>query len=129
MGEFREVYMQPGVFQAKRKNGEIYYRANITYLGKHISIGSYDTEEACNKAYLEAKALLSDPQIGILSFSVKKNILPFNKYVSLIANPPYMGRNNMNDTLTSYLDKKYKEAKQDLYASFMQLYYLKKNSE
>ena len=44
-----------------------------------------------------------------------------NKYVSLIANPPYMGRNNMNDTLTSYLDKKYKEAKQDLYASFMQM--------
>ncbi|MCR5416335.1 MAG: hypothetical protein K6E79_06040 [Pseudobutyrivibrio sp.] len=103
--------MQPGVFQAKRKNGEIYYRANITYLGKHISIGSYDTEEACNKAYLEAKALLSDPQIGILSFSVKKNILPFNKYVSLInyrdnhmyiKTPIYLQKNYFN----YYIDSK-----------------------
>ena len=42
-------------------------------------------------------------------------------YVSLIANPPYMGRNKMNDTLSLYLDSNYKEAKQDLYATFMQM--------
>ena len=44
-----------------------------------------------------------------------------NNYVTLIANPPYLGRNKMNDILSSYLDNYYKEAKQDLYAAFMQM--------
>ena len=43
------------------------------------------------------------------------------KYSSLVANPPYMGRGNMNQVLSSYLDKEYPEAKQDLYAAFMQM--------
>lgn len=42
-------------------------------------------------------------------------------YTSLIANPPYMGRGNMNGVLSSYLDRYYMDAKQDLYASFMQM--------
>ena len=43
------------------------------------------------------------------------------KYHALIANPPYMGRGSMNNTLTSYLDKNYSIAKQDLFAAFMQM--------
>lgn len=43
------------------------------------------------------------------------------KYSVLIANPPYMGRGNMNSTLTAYLDKNYPIAKQDLFATFMQM--------
>jgi hypothetical protein len=42
-------------------------------------------------------------------------------YAAMIANPPYMGRGNMNSTISSYLDKLYPTAKQDLFASFMQM--------
>ncbi len=42
-----------------------------------------------------------------------------DKYSSLVANPPYMGRGNMNVRLSSYLDREYTIAKQDLYAAFM----------
>ena len=31
----------PGVYQAKKKNGTIYYRSSLTYRAKHISLGSY----------------------------------------------------------------------------------------
>ena len=44
-----------------------------------------------------------------------------DKYAALVANPPYMGRGNMNSTLTAYLDKNYPIAKQDLFAAFMQM--------
>ena len=44
-----------------------------------------------------------------------------DKYSSLVANPPYMGRGNMNSVLSGYLDKNYSESKQDLYSSFMQM--------
>lgn len=43
------------------------------------------------------------------------------KYSVLVANPPYMGRNTMNNVLTKYLDKCYPATKQDLYSTFMQL--------
>ena len=43
------------------------------------------------------------------------------KYHTLIANPPYMGRNTMNTVLTEYLDSMYKVTKQDLYATFMDM--------
>ena len=42
-----------------------------------------------------------------------------NKYASLIANPPYMGRASMNATLANYLDSNYTDGKQDLFSSFM----------
>ena len=41
------------------------------------------------------------------------------KYSSLVANPPYMGRSNMNNYLAKYLEEKYPLAKYDLFASFM----------
>ena len=43
------------------------------------------------------------------------------KYSALVANPPYMGRGNMNQNLSSYLDRNYPDAKQDLYSTFMQM--------
>ncbi len=49
-----------GVYETKKKNGAPLYRASITYRGKHISLGSYPSEEAAHHAYLEAGALLAD---------------------------------------------------------------------
>ena len=48
-----------GAFKATKKDGSTYYRANITYKGKHISLGSYDKEKDAQGAYSEAKALIS----------------------------------------------------------------------
>ena len=30
-----------GIFRAVKKDGTVYYRASLTYRGKHISLGSY----------------------------------------------------------------------------------------
>lgn len=49
-----------GVFEAKKKNGQTYYRSSITYKGRHISLGSFDFSEAAHAAYLEANRILYD---------------------------------------------------------------------
>lgn len=33
-----------GVYEARKKSGEIYYRASFTYKNKHISLGSSSDE-------------------------------------------------------------------------------------
>ena len=51
--------MKPGVYLAKKKDGTLYYRSSITYKNKHISLGSFDTEEQAHQTYLEANLLLT----------------------------------------------------------------------
>ena len=80
-----------GVFKAEKKDGTIYYRSSITFKNKHISLGSYNTELAANRAYTRAKELLeSDIKYSELSsaeildeFSRDKTI-KFNKFISII---------------------------------------------
>ena len=76
--------MKPGVYQATRKNGEIYYRGNVTYNGRHISIGSFDTEAECNSAYREAWQILKDEGITLLTYQNHIKYLPFEKCITLI---------------------------------------------
>lgn len=76
--------MQPGVYQAIMKNGIKYYRASVTYRSKHISLGSYPTEEAASSAYLLARRLLEDSSLlGIEDYS-EEYPLSFHKWVVLI---------------------------------------------
>lgn len=86
-----------GVMKATKKDGTIYYRSSITYRSKHISLGSFDNEKDCHKAYLEAETLLKDLSQTIEHFFI--NTLSFEKAVSLLnfrdnglysANPIYM---------------------------------------
>lgn len=76
--------MPAGVYQARKKNGDIYYRSNITYQNKHISLGSYDTEETAHAAYLEAGELLNDTKISLEQTLCRASVLKFEKNVSLI---------------------------------------------
>ena len=110
--------MLPGVYQAKKKDNTIYFRSNITYLGKHISLGSYDTEKEAGKAYQEAWILLhgedtidqiveyfirdsSDGPSGegkvqpyiTLSFEKCVMLVNFREHKLYIANPIYMRKN------------------------------------
>ena len=57
--------MLKGVFPATKKDGTIYYRTSINYSGKHISLGSFASEEMAHLAYKEASQTLSDAVITI----------------------------------------------------------------
>lgn len=90
--------MLPGVYQAAKKDGTIYYRSNITYRNKHISLGSYDTELKAHEAYCHGRSLLYSSQT-IEEVIANPGALPFEKCVSLInfrdnrlyiANPIYL---------------------------------------
>ena len=73
----------PGSFQAAKKDGTIYYRSSITYKNKHISLGSFPTDEEAHAAYVQAGEVLNDKNITIDSYS-KACVLVFEKWVILI---------------------------------------------
>ncbi len=74
----------PGVYQATKKDGSIYYRTSFTYKNKHISLGSYLTPEESHAAYLEAVAITKDSSITLDSYIQQEHILSFDKWVVLI---------------------------------------------
>ncbi len=93
--------MKPGVYTAIHKDGTIYYRSSITYKNKHISLGSFDSEDIASQVYEEASHLLrtSCPleDAGLLAPTV-----PFEKIVMLVnfrdnglyfGNPIYLRKN------------------------------------
>lgn len=49
-----------GVFLAKKKSGEIYYRSSLTYKRKHISLGSFSTPKAAHQAYITGKKIIEN---------------------------------------------------------------------
>lgn len=78
--------MQKGVFLAQKKDGSIYYRASITYRRKHISLGSFDTEQKANLAYKTASKLVFGKQAySPDDYSVHRFPgIPFKKWITLI---------------------------------------------
>lgn len=110
----------PGAFKAQKKDGTIYYRSSITYKNKHISLGSFKTEEEASGAYLEALAVTGSSQDNNMSASSAVSsiykctlddyhtycqILSFDKYISLlnfrdngiyIKTPIYMVKTHFN---------------------------------
>uniref|UniRef100_UPI004057034E hypothetical protein n=1 Tax=Agathobacter sp. TaxID=2021311 RepID=UPI004057034E len=93
--------MKPGVYQATKKDGTLYYRSNITYKGKHISLGSFSSEENANAAYNEASALLASHKkledfrciLCHLSFEKAVSLINFRDNRLYIANPIYLRKN------------------------------------
>lgn len=49
-----------GVYPSTKKDGTVYYRCSITYKNKHISLGSYSSQENANQAYQIANHLLRE---------------------------------------------------------------------
>ncbi len=76
--------MKKGVFQAKKKNGEFYYRCSITRGGKKISLGSYPTEDEASAAYQSAVRLYEDSEITLLNLSSQHAPLSFDKAVTIL---------------------------------------------
>ena len=75
--------MKPGVYTAKKKDNTTYFRSSITYKSKHISLGSFDTEDEAHMAYVEAGEIIADNNILIHSYNDNK-ILSLDKWISLI---------------------------------------------
>lgn len=75
--------MLPGVYQAEKKDGTVYYRSSITYKNKHISLGSFADEESAHRAYLLAGEVTSDASIAIEDYH-RDHPLAFKKWVVLI---------------------------------------------
>lgn len=89
-----------GVFTALRQNGEPFYRASLTWRGKHVSLGSFPTPEAAHAAYLEGRRILADPACTPDAHE-DDSPLSFEKWVCLanfrdnniyFRNPIYVGR-------------------------------------
>jgi hypothetical protein len=102
--------MEPGVYTAVKKNGSIYYRASITYRGKHISLGSFQNESEANIAYRLAGEILSkDTSVKIedypygcaLSFHKWAVLHNFRDHQIYFKNPIYLKKNYF----IYYLDK------------------------
>lgn len=83
-----------GVFRTNKKDGSVYFRASITYKDKHISLGSFDTEEAAGAAYCFAKDYLGgereclpDEYEKVLKSIIDKDpggVISFDKWIMLL---------------------------------------------
>lgn len=71
-----------GVYTAKKKNGDIYYRSSFTFRGRHISLGSYACEAGAAAAYREAVSLTNS--LLTVSDYTDSSSLPFVKWVVII---------------------------------------------
>ncbi|MCR5734688.1 MAG: hypothetical protein K6G22_08795 [Lachnospiraceae bacterium] len=71
-----------GVYVAKKKDGSLYYRCSLTYRGRHISLGSFDTEKEAAMVYEKGKEVLSKD----LTVNDHDDFLPlpFHKFIVLI---------------------------------------------
>lgn len=108
--------MPTGVSAAKQKNGTVYYRASITYRSKHISLGSFATEEAAGMAYQNAVQLLRDSSIQLHMLSAQNLVLSFEKAVILLnvrdnrlyfKNPIYLRREYFSYFLSPSIELKF----------------------
>lgn len=71
-----------GVYPTTRKNGEISYRASLTYRKKHISLGSYSDYDIAHQIYLDGKKLIETAGIGPEDYVNLQ--IPHAKFISLI---------------------------------------------
>lgn len=88
----------PGITIAYRQNGTPYYRASITYHGKHISLGSFALPEEGSRAYQEADEILNGsprmpedyPEASLLSFAKYISLVNFRNNHIYIKTPIYL---------------------------------------
>lgn len=72
-----------GVYKTIKKNGTLSYRVSITYLRKHISLGSYDNPDTAAKVYLDGRNILDNTDISVESYNDSFSI-PYQKFIILI---------------------------------------------
>lgn len=83
MKEKKAAKHPAGVMPSQKKDHTVYYRASITFHGKHISLGSFPTARQAHRAYREASSILYDPNASIEKYP-SDSMLSFEKRVCLI---------------------------------------------
>ena len=76
--------MLQGVYKANKMNGDLYYRASVTFKNKHISLGSYSEEAIAHQAYLIACDVLATNSHRSIEGYPPLCALSFEKWVILI---------------------------------------------
>lgn len=71
-----------GVYEARKKDNSIYYRASLTHKGKHISLGSYDTKKAALRCAALARKILTDTSIRLEDYPGEE-AMHFDKWIIL----------------------------------------------
>lgn len=108
--------MLPGVFLAHKKDGTPYYRASITYQKKHISLGSFPTEEDAFRAYSDALKIINSSELTIHNFQDYSSILKYDKIIVLLnfrdnhiyfGNPIYLHKGYFSYFLSPNLELKF----------------------
>lgn len=108
--------MLPGVYKAQKKDGTIYYRASITYRSKHLSLGSFLSEEDASNAYREALRILNNNEITIFNYHEQQTFLRSDKVVMLLNfrdnglyfnNPIYLRKGYFSYFLTENIELKF----------------------
>ena len=75
--------MKKGVYTATKKDGTLYYRSSITFQNKHISLGSFSSEDQAAAAYLEAEKLVRTHDLALDRFE-ETCTLSFTKWICLL---------------------------------------------
>lgn len=105
-----------GAYPAKKKDGTVYYRSNITYENKHISLGSFEKETDAHKAYQEASDIFTNPTLHLYDMLYRVWTLSHDKIVTLfnfrdnhlyIKNPIYLRKGYFSYYLTPSLELKF----------------------
>lgn len=76
--------MASGVYEAYKKDGTRYYRSNIHYKGKHISLGSFENFSDANLAYQQATDLIDDADATLPDTFRHYPMLSFDKIVVIL---------------------------------------------
>lgn len=76
--------MATGVYEALKKDGTTYYRANIHFRSKHISLGSFCNFGEANAVYEQARAMLADHSAALPDAFFRYDRIPFEKTVILL---------------------------------------------
>jgi hypothetical protein len=107
--------MLPGVYIARKKDNTLYYRGNITYRGKHIILGSFETEAEAHCAYTDSSDLLSGEisledafeQINSLSYDKIVTLINFRDNRMYIPSPVYLRKNYFSYYLDPHHELKF----------------------
>lgn len=73
-----------GIYETKKPDGTVYYRASVTYKNKHISLGSSDDIETASLMYARAKRVLHDLNLKPIDYEDDMMPLTFRKYICLL---------------------------------------------
>lgn len=76
--------MATGVYEATKKDGTTYFRANIHFHSKHIALGSFPTFQEANNVFEQARTLLADTTAALPDAFFQYDRIPFEKTVILL---------------------------------------------